>query len=493
MFNPDQQNIAVANRVARIMGVLAFGLCFLLFLLFGANINTPVIFAVGVFFFSIPLLNKRGATNVGRIGLCIVPVIVTISAALLAKLAEPGHSDILYYDSRFFLLLLTVIPCLIFNTSEYYLLYGCLIFNLATLLLFDPVHEFLGVGYYQRGFTGRSYYYINYAAVIAFAGIAAGSISLKRVVERTERQNLAFREDLLRKNKQLQELLSNIERKNEEILAQSEELQSSQEQLMRANAIIEEQKTDLQQEVKKVNSELLDANEELVKHNNELRQFSYTISHNLRGPIARLLGLTYIANIDKEVKDSAPAMAIIDRIKIAARELDHVVHDLNEIVDIRNEIYQVREKISFSEEWTVVCALLQISDEVVASSFSVNFSGASDIYSVKPMINSILFNLISNVLKYQSPDRQIHASIRTYRTDSFTTLEVADNGLGIDLLRFGKDMFGMYKRFHPHQEGKGLGLYLIKSQVEFLKGNVEVESQPDHGSVFRVYIPDSKP
>lgn len=491
MINPDQQNITVANRVGRILGVLAFGLCFLLVFLFGANFNTPVIFSIGLFFFSVPLLNKLGAANIGRVGLCVVPVIATVFAALAAKLYEPGHSDILYYDARFFLLLITVVPCLIFNTSEYVPLYGCLLFILLGLLLFDPIHEYFGVGYFQRGFTGRSYYYINYVVVIVFTGIAAGSISLKRVVERTERQNLAFRKDLLSNNKQLQELLTNIERKNEEILSQSEELQASQEQLMQANAIIEKQKSDLQLEVMRVNSELLDANEELVKHNNELRQFSYTISHNLRGPIARLLGLTYIAKMDDKVRSNDAAMAIISRIKIASRELDHVVHDLNEIVDIRNEIYQVRERISFAEEWAVVSALLQITGDSLATAFNVDFTAAPEVHSVRPMINSILFNLVSNVLKYQSSHRPLNASVITYHRDSFTVLEVSDNGMGIDLDRFGKDLFGMYKRFHLHQEGKGLGLYLIKSQVAFLKGTVEVESHPDQGAVFRISIPDS--
>jgi signal transduction histidine kinase len=120
--------------------------------------------------------------------------------------------------------------------------------------------------------------------------------------------------------------------------------------------------------------------------------------------------------------------------------------------------------------------------------FRVDFSEAPRIFSVKPMINSILFNLISNAIKYQSPERDLLVSVRTYRKESYAVLEVGDNGLGINLKLFRKDIFKMYKRFHDHLEGKGLGLYLIKSQAESLNGFVEISSEPDKGTVFRVHV-----
>jgi signal transduction histidine kinase len=489
MLDPDKRNLIVANRVARIMSARSFAFGLLRIVEFGITVNTPLIFSLGLFFALIPSLHKRGYGNIGRFLLCILPSSLMIVAALLPKLFDDAFTDILYYDTRFFLVLIAIVPCLIFSTSERIQLYSCLGYVLALLILFDPIHELLGVGYYQRGFIGTSYYYINYAACAAFFGISAGAISLRHVVEKTEEENRRYRDELIQSNQQLQELVQNVETQNEEISAQSDELQASQEQLMNANAIIEKQKNELQLEVKKINSELVDTNEELVKHNNELTQFSYTISHNLRGPIARLLGLANLAHLDHDVSKNDSAMGIINRIKTAAKELDHVVHDLNAIVDIRNEIYQVRETISFMDEWEEVKALLQIENDPSVK-FIVDFQSADSITSIRPMISSIIFNLLSNAIKYQSPERVLHVFFKTSRRDGFTIIEVSDNGLGIDLGLFEKDLFKMYKRFHFHQQGKGLGLYLIRLQAEYLNGFVEVQSVPDQGSVFKVYIKD---
>ena len=167
---PDsyQRNVIVANKVARILGILAFVLLIILIAIFGFTATSPIIFGVGGFFFFIPYLHKKGFVNLGRMLLCIVPVLVTLIAALLAKTTEPTFTDILYYDARFFLIVFAVVPCLIFSTSESFQLYGSLGIMLLLLMLFDPIHEMFQVGYFQRGFSSSSYYYINYVALIVF-------------------------------------------------------------------------------------------------------------------------------------------------------------------------------------------------------------------------------------------------------------------------------------------------------------------------------------
>lgn len=491
MSESSKRNITIANYVAGILGLLAFVLLLILWVSFGPNINTPLIAGIGLFFFSIILLNRKGFDQLGRMALCLIPPQLILAGALLAKLYDPGFTDILYYDARFFIILLSIVPCLIFSTSEYVKLGSSLFVILMSLILFDPIHELLGVGYFQRGFESHSYYYINHAALITFAGITAGAIAMKIVIEKTEQKNLEFKLDLVEKNIQLSELLKNVETQNEEIMSQSDELYASQEQLLAANRIIEKQKMELQLQVMQVNSDLEEANKELIKHNNELRQFSYTISHNLRGPIARLLGLAYLASMDRDLSEQTEALTIINHIKSAALDLDNVIRDLSDIVDIRNQIYQLKQRIDFANEWQEVKALLQITEEMEARHFQLDFTQAAYIYSIKPMISSILFNLVSNAIKYQSPDRDLQINIRTFEEGDFTVLEVRDNGLGIDIHLFQNDLFKMYKRFHTHQEGKGLGLYLIKSQAESLNGHVEIDSAPGQGTVFKVFIKNS--
>lgn len=122
-----------------------------------------------------------------------------------------------------------------------------------------------------------------------------------------------------------------------------------------------------------------------------------------------------------------------------------------------------------------------------AVSLSVNLE-VKEIVSIKAYVNSILYNLISNAIQYRSPERSPVIQVSSYRTQDCCVIEVADNGLGIDLEKHRNDVFKLYKRFHTHIEGKGLGLYITKQQVEKLNGFLEVDSIPDEGTRFRVFL-----
>jgi signal transduction histidine kinase len=105
-----------------------------------------------------------------------------------------------------------------------------------------------------------------------------------------------------------------------------------------------------------------------------------------------------------------------------------------------------------------------------------------------PYLHSIFFNLISNALKYRS--HQIpYIKINYYLTEEHTVIYVADNGKGIDLNKHGHDMFKPYKRFDFKVEGKGLGLFLVKSHIEALGGHLTVKSELLKGSTFYVKLP----
>ncbi len=485
-----ERNILVTNRIARILGTLSILMLAYLLYFFGINVNSPIILSLGVFFFLVPVINKVGFDRIARVLVCVIPVIATLSAAILAKVMERGHTDILFYDARFILMIFSIIPCLIFDTREKWLLYGSLAFVFLSLITFDFLHESVGVGFYQLGFTGRSYYYINIITVVTFLAIAGGGMTLKRAIERAEKQNELYRNDLQETNQKLQESLNDVEAQNEEIVAQSEELSASQESLIQANRTIEKQNADLEIQVNEVNARLQATNEELIKHTNELQQFSFTISHNLRGPTARLLGLAHLLKTTGELERSSELREVVDHIQNSAKDLDGVIRDLNDIVDIRHALYNIREHILWDDVWADVKHQLKISDTFEATHLSVDFAEAPRIFSVVPMLRSILFHLVSNAIRFKSAERVLHVNITTWKKDSYVVLVVRDNGLGIDLNAFHRDIFKMYKRFHNHQEGRGLGLYLIKSQTELLNGFVDINSEPEKGSTFIVHLPD---
>ena len=113
-------------------------------------------------------------------------------------------------------------------------------------------------------------------------------------------------------------------------------------------------------------------------------------------------------------------------------------------------------------------------------------------FCVRSYLNSILYNLLSNALKYGDPNRVNKISISSYLNDCELILVVQDNGIGIDLNKFGNNLFGMYKRFHEHVDGKGMGLFLTKQQVEAIGGRIEIKSTLGLGSKFILTFPNTK-
>lgn len=471
----QKRNDIVAKNVAFIFGVLSFIFLAILLALFKPNVNTPIIAALGIFFFVIRFAISRGYSIPAKLLLCLVPPVITFMAAILAKVYGRNYTDILYYDARFILVMVSVIPCLIFDLKERVALAVTLTVVFFLIIMFDPVHNWLGVGYFQKGFASRSYYYINYITAITFIGLIAGSLTLKQSVQLSEKKYRLTFERLAFAFKNLK--------------SQNEKIRSQQDELVKASRLIETQKLALQDRVEQINADLQDANDELVRHNNELTQFSYAVSHNLRGPIARLLGLSNILTVDKSLDDAEDGAVIIKHIQQSAKDLDEIIRDLGQIMDIRNNVLQRSELIEWDVEWRKTRSLLNLPDHYVASHLQIDFTKCPSVHGVRMMIGSILYNLVSNAIKYQSRERSLKMEIHTYCENNHCILEVSDNGLGIDLEQFGADVFKMYKRFHVHQDGKGIGLYLVKTQVDALNGSIEIESKPNEGTRFRVKLP----
>jgi signal transduction histidine kinase len=290
------------------------------------------------------------------------------------------------------------------------------------------------------------------------------------------------------------QLNQDIETQNEEIQAQSEELMQSQDSLLNAHNEIDRQKKELEKQNLKLeesldvkSKDLLNTNQQLVVQNHELQQFSYTVSHNLRGPVASMLGLMNIYHLSESTDEKSTIFSLMEK---SAQSLETVIHDLNKIIDIRKDKFQATEKVSLETEVNLIAHSLNVFITEKDVTIRQNFE-ANEIISIKAYVNSILYNLISNAIQYRSPERSLVINVTSYRKDDFVVIEVTDNGLGIDLERFKGDLFKLYKRFHTHIEGKGLGLYLVKQQVEKMNGRIEVDSVPGEWTRFSVFMKES--
>ncbi len=477
----DRRQIFASNILAIFFCLASLGGAYILYEQYGLISTLPWIYSVAFIFLLVPAVNRWGNDLVGRMALCLLPVVLTMVVTIDVRLHYPGEP--VYFDSRLILLAAPVLPGILFRLDEKGPLYFCVGFSAACVLFYDPIHEWVGAGQSRQGLVDSTQYYINYAVIITFTVLVVGVLFLRSLLELAERS-------LEEQNRQLAENRQEIEAQHEALLEHQEKVLSSSEKLEAANSLITRQQIELENYnaaleklVVEKSQELLRANEELVKYNNELLQFSYTVSHNLRGPVARLMGLTHLFKVTDDADEKARLEELVIR---SSEELDEVLKDLSLIIDVRNEIYRLREKIDLQEEWDRALALL--GDNVRREySISVDFSFAPYIFAVRPMIQSIMYNLLSNAIKYQSPDRPLEISARSERRGSSqTVIEVSDNGLGIDLTTQGKQIFRLYKRFHSHVAGKGLGLYLVKSQVDALGGSISVTSTPGLGTTFTI-------
>ncbi|RAU81772.1 PAS domain S-box protein [Pontibacter arcticus] len=229
-----------------------------------------------------------------------------------------------------------------------------------------------------------------------------------------------------------------------------------------------------------------DLTEELLRQNQNLQQFAYIVSHNLRAPIANILGLTSIYNREQP---NAPAnLKVVDKLEISANLLDTTIRDLNDLLTIRSEINKVKEEVYLEDLLQPV--LLSLSEEIknAGACIEYDFNTTSKIKTVRSYAYSILLNLASNAIKYRSEKRKLHLKIKTSKVPNYICLSVSDNGIGLDLTKVEDKVFGLYKRFHSNIEGKGLGLHLVKTQAELLGGKVEIRSQVDVGTTFNIYF-----
>ncbi len=240
-------------------------------------------------------------------------------------------------------------------------------------------------------------------------------------------------------------------------------------------------------ELKKSVKETLDMVEMLQNKNKDLHQFSYIVSHNLRSPIAKIQGLASLYKIDPNQQINGKGL--LECVEEEVNNLDNVVKDMNTIISMRDAGNKQSDYVTFEKELQSIEQVLQIQIEESKAAITHNFK-AKGITTVKSYIYSIMLNLLSNAIKYRQYYVPLEVHLETTEDDKFIYLTVKDNGSGIDLEKHKDKIFVLYKRFHGNDiEGRGIGLNLVKAQTESLGGSIEVMSEVNKGTTFKVCIP----
>jgi PAS domain S-box-containing protein len=222
---------------------------------------------------------------------------------------------------------------------------------------------------------------------------------------------------------------------------------------------------------------------QLQEQNRRLDEFAHIISHNLRAPVNNIQALINLLNNNSEIADYK---LIFDKLKNVSKNLSETMNELMDTLKAKTEPQVDVTEIRFKEVLDKVVQSLEGELIVAEASVTFDFNEAPLILYSKPYLESIFQNLLTNAIKYRSPQRKATIHFKTFMRDNHLELQVSDNGQGIDLDRFGDKLFGLHKTFHEHKEARGVGLFLIKTQVEAMGGSISVKSEVDKGTTFTI-------
>jgi len=223
----------------------------------------------------------------------------------------------------------------------------------------------------------------------------------------------------------------------------------------------------------------------VTEQNKRLLNFSYIVSHNLRSHAGNIQG---ISSLIESAKTDEERAEMIQLLKKVGHNLNETLYNLNNIVNIQTSIDIAIEPLnlydyinkSLNAHKATILAKEAIILNKVDQSFVVNYNRA--------YLDSILLNFISNALRYASPDRQPKIEIDCVQENNKLVLTIADNGIGIDLVKYQDKLFNIYQTFSGNADARGFGLFISKNQVEAMGGKITVESELNVGTTFKIYF-----
>ena len=237
-------------------------------------------------------------------------------------------------------------------------------------------------------------------------------------------------------------------------------------------------------ERKKSESERMLLIEELTKINKDLKQFSYITSHNLRGPVTNLISMVDL--IETSDIQNERTLQLIQGFSTSTYQLNETLNDLINILIVKSNTNLDIESLDFDKVFAKVQQSIQSLIVESKAVIQTDFQSAPRIPFNQAYLESIFLNLLTNAIKYASPDRPLEIIIKSTVNQGKTQLKFLDNGLGMNMAKVKDRIFGLHQRFHNHPDSKGIGLYLTHSQITAMGGSIEVESIENVGTTFTI-------
>lgn len=225
------------------------------------------------------------------------------------------------------------------------------------------------------------------------------------------------------------------------------------------------------------------------EQNKRLENFAHIVSHNLRSYVGNL---QIMVNLHKESNNAEERLEVFSHIETISATLGTMIEHLNDIVQVDSEKNNNKTVIFFELLFRSIVNALQSNIQSADAIVQYDFSQCPAVKYLPAYLESIFHNLLSNAIKYRHPDRRpiIKCESRIENTDIHITFE--DNGMGIDLEKYGSKIFGMYETFHRKSDSQGIGLYITRNQIEALGGTINVESTVNVGTKFIIKLASSR-
>ena len=227
--------------------------------------------------------------------------------------------------------------------------------------------------------------------------------------------------------------------------------------------------------------------QEIRKQNEELERFTYAVSHDLKTPAINIAGLLKMLQAtDPEINDHRKE--IYDLLNNASSHLQENLLQLMQVIKAKGAGAAPKSEVKLPVILDEIRKNIYIILEEAQAELVVNWEVETAWFN-RSHLYSALYNLITNAVKYRSPERKPVVKVSSRQSKQWLILEVEDNGLGMDLEKDYDKLFGMFQRIHAHTEGSGVGLHLVKKIIDNSGGKIEVDSTPGKGSKFSVYLP----
>jgi PAS domain S-box-containing protein len=223
----------------------------------------------------------------------------------------------------------------------------------------------------------------------------------------------------------------------------------------------------------------------VTEQNKRLLNFSYIVSHNLRSHTSNIASIVSLIESTESEEEKEEMMNLL---KTVSHSLDETMNHLNEVVNINENINITTKPLNLNQYITNTQIIL--SEQIHMSEAKIISTIDKDkIINYNPAyLESILYNLISNAMRYKHPERKPLIRIKLYKEQNKEVLEISDNGIGIDLDKNGAKIFGMYKTFSSNLDSKGIGLFITKNQINAMGGTITVSSKINVGTTFKISI-----